>query len=214
MQFRDRDAGHRRVAGQRHHRVAVSAEDEGVDVFHGDVEFHRDEGAEAGRIEDARHADHAVLGEAADVIGDMAHRVQGVADDDQRGVGGILHHLLGHVGHDLLVGGQKVVAAHPGFARDAGGDDDDVRILGLLIAVRADEVGVVLLDRRRLRQVEGLALGHAFDDIHQHHIAQGLFTQTLRRGRTDISRTDDGHFLIHTLLLFFDWFFQCFSVAN
>jgi hypothetical protein len=180
----------------------VAAQDEGVDIVHRDVEFHRDEGAEAGGVEDAGHADHPVLRKAAHIVGDVAHRIQGVADDDQDGVGGILRHLLGHLGHDPLVGGQQVIPAHPRLSRNAGRDDNNVGIPRLFVAIGSDEVGVVLLHRRRLRQIEGLPLRNPLDDIHQDHIAKGLFAQTLRSSCSDVSRTDHGHLLVHRIASF------------
>jgi len=42
----------------------VAAEHEGRDVLHRDLELLGDKGAEAGRVEDARHPDHALVREA------------------------------------------------------------------------------------------------------------------------------------------------------
>ena len=49
--------------------------------------------------------------------------------------------LLGDRADDLLVRRHEVVAAHPGLARHAGGDHDDVGAGGRLVAVRADTFG-------------------------------------------------------------------------
>ena len=46
QQLRDGNAGHRRIARQRHHRVAVAAEDEGVGVLDRDAQLLGDERAE------------------------------------------------------------------------------------------------------------------------------------------------------------------------
>ena len=65
-QLGDRNAGDRRVARQRHHRVAVAAEHERVDVLDRHAQLHRDEGAHARRVEHAGHADDALARELAD----------------------------------------------------------------------------------------------------------------------------------------------------
>src|SRR5262249_50405337 len=52
-----RDAGHGRIADQRHHAVAVSAEHEGGHVLDRDVELVGEEKAKACRVEHAGHAD-------------------------------------------------------------------------------------------------------------------------------------------------------------
>ncbi len=137
-QFGDRNASDRRVAGKRNHGVAVSAEDEGVDVFDADFQFLGDEGAEAGGIEHAGHADHALAREAAELVGGLGHGVERVGDDDEDAVRRVLHDLADHIAHDLVVGVEQVVAAHAGLARDAGGDDDDVGVGGVGVVVGAD----------------------------------------------------------------------------
>ena len=62
-EFGEGDAAHGGEADDGDHGVTVAAEDEGGDVFHGDAEFHGYEGAIAGGVEDAGHADDAVAGE-------------------------------------------------------------------------------------------------------------------------------------------------------
>ena len=70
-----------------------------------------------------------------------------------------------HILHDLVVGVQQIVAAHAGFAGDAGGDDDDVGVGRVLIVVGASDVGVALFDGHGFEQVEALALRHTLDDV-------------------------------------------------
>ena len=76
-----------------------------------------------------------------------------------------LHDLADYVVHDLVVGIQKVIAAHAGLAWNSGGDDDDVGVGRVGVVVRADDVGIALLDRHGLEQVETLSLRDAFDDV-------------------------------------------------
>ena len=189
--------GDRRVARQRHHGVAVAAQHEGVGVLDRDAQLHRDEGAHAGAVEDARHPEDAVLGQAGDPVGHLAHRVERVRDHHQDRVRRVLEGVLGAVLDDLVVRVEQVVAAHPGLARDAGGDHHDVGAGGVLVVVRADHAGIGALDRRRLHDVEALALRHAFDDVDEHDVGQLAIRKALREGGSDVSSADDRDFAIH-----------------
>jgi hypothetical protein len=53
----------------------------------------------------------------------------------------------------------------------------------------------------RLAQIQSLALGNTFDDVHQDNIAQLLFSQALSGSCTHISGADYGNFLIHFYFL-------------
>ena len=79
----------------------------------------------------------------------------------------------GHRADDPGVGRQQVVAAHARLARHAGGDHHHVAGRGVVVAGRADDLGVEADDRRGL-QVEGLALGHRLGlrDIEEDDVAQ------------------------------------------
>ena len=120
------------------------------------------------------------------------HGVEGVAHHDENGVGA----ETGDVGADRLddrdVLGQEVVAAHARFAGQAGGDDDYVAVGGVLVAVGADDVAVVAFDGGGLHEVEGLALGHAFDDVQQHDVAEFLGGGPMGAGGADVAGSDDG----------------------
>src|SRR4051812_1173183 len=98
-----RDARDVGVGDDRDHLVTVAAQHEAGDVAHRDAQLPGDEGAEARRVEHARHADHPLLGEAAGLVGHGAHGVERVRDHDQDRVGRLLHERRGHVADDLLV---------------------------------------------------------------------------------------------------------------
>ena len=68
--------------------------------------------------------------------------------------GRVLHHLLGHLLHDLVVHVQQVVAAHAGLARHARRDDDDVRVRALGVVAGAHHARIGSVDRARLEDVE------------------------------------------------------------
>ena len=75
---------------------------------------------------------------------------------------------------DLGVDGEQIIPAHSGLAGNSGGDDDDIGTSSILVIVGADNIGIKTLDRSRLAQVKGFALGHAFDDIDNADIPQFL----------------------------------------
>ena len=133
------NAGDRGVPRQRHHRVAVPAEDERVDVLDRHVELLGDERAHARRVEHAGHADDALAGKPAQLVDGLRHRVERIGDDDDDAVGRVLHDVGRDVLHDLVVDLQEIVAAHARLARHARRDDDDVRVGAQRVVAAADE---------------------------------------------------------------------------
>src|SRR5450755_2740799 len=189
-----RDGG---VAGKRDHGVAVSAEDEGVDVLDADFEFLRDEGAEAGGVEDSGHADHAFARESADFVGGLRHGVERVRHDDQDAVRRAVYDFADHVAHDFVVGVEKVVAAHAGLAGDSGSDDDDVGVGRVGVVVGAEDGGVALLDGHGFEQVETFALGDPFHDVDEDDIGEFFRGDPMGGGGAYVSGTYDGDFIAH-----------------
>ena len=170
----------------------MAAEHEGVGVLDRDAELLGDERPEARRIEDAGHPQDALAREAGGVERDVAHRVERVGDDDQDRVRRMLHGLLDDGADDAGVLGQQVVAAHPGLAGQAGGDDDDVRAGGVGVVVRAGDPGVVADDRGRLGEIEALALRQPLDDVDEDDVGQAGLGDPLRGRGADIAGADDG----------------------
>ena len=99
--------------------------------------------------------------------------------------------LLGDAADDARVLGEQVVAAHARLAREARGDDDDVGARGLGVVVRAGDPRVVADHRRRLGEIEGLALGQPLDDVDEHDVGEAGLGDPLRRGRPDVPGADD-----------------------
>src|SRR5713226_6080514 len=161
----DRNAGYGGIARKRDHGVAVSTEDEGGYVLDADFEFLRDKRSEAGGVEPAVDADDAFAREAAHLVGGLRHGVERIGDDDEDAVRRVVHDLADYVVHNFVVGIQKVVAAHAGLARNSGGDDDNIGVSGVGIVVRADNIGIALLDRHSLEQIETFSLGDALHDV-------------------------------------------------
>jgi len=88
--------------------------------------------------------------------------------------------------------------------RDAGRDDDDVGIDGLLVAVRADDARIESFDRGRLPLVEPFPLRDSLDDVDDNdRPRQLLLGDALRGRRANIARADDRNFVDH----------ECFAVG-
>ena len=150
-----------------------------------------DEVAEPGGVEHAGLADDPAAREAVTTLAASAViSSSGLDDHDQHGVGRVLDDLLGDAAHDLGVDPDQVHPAHAGLARQAGGDDHDVRAGDRLVALAAragglaGDLGLEALDRPGLVHVEGQALGLALDDVGQHDLVEDVvLRQPLRGGR-------------------------------
>jgi hypothetical protein len=169
----------------------MPAQHEGRHIAHRDAEFEAEEVAEAAAVEHARHADHAVRGQAGIFLQRPDHRVERVGDADHEGAGGMFLDALAHRLHHLEVDAQQVVAAHPRFARHAGGDDADIGPLQRRIVVGAGHRGVEPGRGPGLRDVERLALRHAFGDVEEHHVAEFLERREMGERAADLSRADE-----------------------
>src|SRR6202167_1976900 len=196
-QLGDRYTSHGRIARQRHHRISVATEHKRSYILHRDLQLFRNEGTEAGGIKDAGHADDPLAVELRELKGRLSHRIERIGDDDQDGVRRRRHHLAHHLRHDLVVGVQQVIAAHPGLAGDAGGNDHDVGVYRVRVVIGPDYVHVAPLYGQRFQQVETLALGHALYYVDQHDVSQFLGRDPVGRGRTHVPCSYDGYFLPH-----------------
>ena len=155
----------------------------------------------AGGVENAGHADDSLAGEAGFFEGGLGHGVKGVGDDDENGVGRGGDGFTDDVGHDVEVGVEEVVTAHAGLAGDACGDDDDVGVRGVGVVVGADDGDVALFDGHGLKEVEGFALGHTFDDVDEDYVGELFGGDPVGCGCTDVAGTYDGYFLAHVDLV-------------
>jgi len=82
QQLRQRNAGHGRVARQRHHGIAVAAEHQRVHVFHRYAQLLRHKRAHSRGIENPGHADHPMLRETADLVRRLRHGVHRIRHHD------------------------------------------------------------------------------------------------------------------------------------
>ena len=92
--------------------------------------------------------------------------------------------------HDFEIDAEEVVAAHAGLARHPGGDDAHRRAFERLVGIGAGHAGVKPFDRRRLHQIERLALRHALHDVEQDDVAELLETNQERQRPTDLTRAN------------------------
>src|SRR3546814_1453364 len=81
------------------------------------------------------------------------------------------------------------------LAGDTRGDDDDVGARDVLVIVRAGDLRVEARDRADLRQVERLALRHAFDHVEQDDVAEFLLRGEQRQRPADIPGFDKSDLL-------------------
>ena len=141
--------------------------------------------------------------EAGHLLRDVALDVEWIGDDDQDRIRRRLLDLLGDRLHNAGVGVEQIVTGHSRLARDAGRDDHEIGIGGLVVAVRADEPRIEAFDRRRLPLVEPFALRNSFDHVHHDHGARELFlSDALCSRRADVPRADDRNLVDHEYLLF------------
>ena len=172
----------------------MTAQEHRRDVFDADAEFHGEEGAVAGRVEDACLPDDPLRRESGHLERPLDHGVEGIADDDHDCLGACVTDLGSDIADDLGIRGEEIVAAHARLAGDAGGHDDDVTAGGVGPVGRASEAGIEPHDRRRLEEIERLAGGHALGrrNVEQNDVSEFGGGTPMGRGGSDVTGTDDG----------------------
>ena len=186
-------------------RLAVLAEDVGVHVLLVDVVVLRDAGAQARGVQDRARADDLLLRQAGDLGEDIRQDVDRVGHDDVDRVGRVLDDLrddgLGDVDIDL----RQLQAGLSGLARDAGGQDDDVGILRVLVSARVDRDGGT--EGNALADVQRLAHGLRFIDVdHDDLRGDAVDRHGVGDGGTYAACSDDRNFLTHVCFLHFSSF--------
>ncbi len=155
----ERQPGGLRRRPDRHHAVAVLAQDQGRDLRGRQLERLGDQAAKPGRVELRSQADD--LARRASSSRRTARYVKTstglettstIASRLQAGRG----HLAEDAQEQLDVAIDQVEPALVGLAAQAGGDDDDVALGNRLVAGRADPL--IGDQRGAVEQVEGLAL--------------------------------------------------------
>jgi hypothetical protein len=132
------------------------------------------------------------------------HRVERVGDADHEAVRRMGADALADRLHHLQVDADQVVAAHARLARDAGGDDADVRAGDVGIIVGAVELRVIA-STGPPGKIERLALRHALDDVEQDDVAQLPDRGEMGERAADIAGADKRDLLAsHGTLTFAD----------
>ena len=131
-----------------------------------------------------------LLRQAAALLQRPDHGVERIGDADDEGVGRVFLDAGADLLHHLEIDAEEIVAAHAGLARHAGGDDADRGALERLVGIGAGEAGVEAFDRRRLDEIERLALRHAFHDVEQDDVAEFLEPDQMRQRAADLTRAD------------------------
>ena len=173
-QIRQWDTRNGGIARQRHHCIAVAAQNEGSDVFHGDVEFSREEVTEACRIKHTGHAANLVVRQTGEFAQRPNHRVQRVGDADNECVWRVGSNAFANGFHDLQVDSQQVITAHTGLTRNTGSHDAYVCASDFRVVVRAGHGRVEFGGWARFCDIEGLTLRDTFGDVEQDNVAQFL----------------------------------------
>ena len=104
----ERDATDADTGPKRHGAVAMLSHNVAVDILCVDVQAIRQEPAQARGVEVGAGADDAVGRQSGELVCDVREGVDRVGDDEQRGVGAVLHQL----GDDLLEEGHIVLDEH------------------------------------------------------------------------------------------------------
>ena len=136
-QIRQWDTRNSGIARQGDHGVAVAAQNEGSYVFHGHIEFRREEVTEARRIKNASHATYLVVRQTGEFAQRPNHSVQWVGDADNECVWRVGSDAFANGFHDLQVDSQQVITAHAGLTRNTGSHDANVCASDFGIVVRA-----------------------------------------------------------------------------
>ena len=138
-ELRDGNSAHRRVGNQWHHCITVTAEHHRLNIADGDVERFGKEGAITRRVQNPRHAEHALAGKSGDLHCDVRHHIERVRDDNQNRVRRSRPDLLGNLLDDSGVGVEEIVARHPRLAGYACRNHHDVGVARLLVAIGTDD---------------------------------------------------------------------------
>lgn len=121
------------------------------------------------------------------------HGVERVGDADDESFRRIFLDARAHLFHHLQVDAQEIVAAHARLARHACGDDDDVCAFNGGVIVRASELRIETIDRRRFGDIQPLALRGAFRNVEKDDVTEFLQTGQVSERTADHAGADEGN---------------------
>ena len=189
-QVRQRNAGDGRVARHRHHGVAVAAEHEGGDVLDRHVELVGEEIAEARRVEHAGHADNLVLRQAGIFCSAHTMASSGLVMQITKAFGAYFLMPAPTWSMTLRLMPSRSSRLMPGLRGTPAVTMHTSAPSMRLVGVGAGELGVETIDRRRLGDVERLALRDAFGDVEQHDVAELLQADEMGQRAADLAGAD------------------------
>ena len=192
-QIRQRDACDGGVTGRWHHGVAVAAQNESGDIFHGHVKFFGQEVAEARGVQNTRHAADFLVWQAGEFTQRPNHRVQRVGDADHERLWRVVADAFANGLHDFQVDAQKVVAGHAWLTWHTCGHDADVRACDVRVILGAFQLRVKTLRWAGFRDVESFALWGAFCDVEQNNVAEFFKCCEVGKCAADLTCADEGN---------------------
>ena len=122
----ERDSGNRCIAGQGNHQVSVSPQNHRLNLLSVYRESAGEKGAEACRIQNARHPDHLMGGKPCGLLHDPHHHVQGVSHHNHKGVWRMDPKHLSNVSNHACIFVEKVIPAHSGLAGKPSGHNNNI----------------------------------------------------------------------------------------
>ena len=104
--------------------------------------------------------------------------------------------VVGNGFYDTGVNADEFFAGHAGFARDTGGDNDNVGAFGSGVVIGyAFEAGAKAEDAGGLHDVHGFAFGHTFFDVEENDFVGNLLgNENVCAGGAHITGADDCNF--------------------
>src|SRR5437667_7793050 len=179
----------------------MPTKDIGLYIAHRHIQFLGNKRAETGRIENARHAHHAIAWETTEPIGKLRHRIQWVCDHNHDAIGRVFDNLFSDLSDNLLVLLDQVVTAHTWLTWETGSDHDDIRVGSVGIIICANDQRIIANDRPRLEHIQGLTLRHVRNNVIHDHIGIVAFYQTLDECTANKASSNNGYFTAHQNIL-------------
>ena len=172
----------------------MAAQHKGRYIAHRDIEFLGQKITKARRVQHAGHAHHFVFRQAGKFLQRPDHGIKRIGNTNDKGLGRVFFDALADLPHDFQINLDQVVAAHAGFARHTGGNDDNVGTANGGIGFRAFQRGVKAANGRAFSQIECLALRYAVDNIENDNVAKFLQAGEMCQRAADLSATNECDF--------------------
>lgn len=164
-----------------------------MDILRADAEALCQRGLKTACIQNGAGADDLTLRQAGDLCEHIGQHVDRVGDDDIDRIRRSLDDLRRDVLDDIDVGLRQIQTALTGLSRHTGGDDHNVRALGVLIVAGTHDRRRT--ERRALINIQCLAECLLLVDIDQQDLrCDSLDHQIVGNGRADAARANNSDF--------------------